>query len=74
MTDRLHAGGTIDLEGTTHPIWIVGYGPSARRFQVLWNPGQQAYYVSRWTAADAVAEALGAFPHWEVTIDHALQA
>jgi hypothetical protein len=74
IVHQLRGGGATDIAVTTHPLWIVGHGPSGCRFQVLWAQGQETYYVSRWTAADAVAEALGAFPDWEAAIACALQA
>ena len=43
---RLLEGGASALEVTTHPLWIVGYGPSNCRFQMLREQGQEAYCVS----------------------------
>jgi hypothetical protein len=69
---RLLDGGATDLEVTTRPLWIIGHGPSGRRWQILWYQPRQAYYVS-WWATEGV-EPLGTFPDWEAAVACALRA
>ena len=73
IVHRLLGGGATDIAVTTHPLWIIGQGPSGCRFQVLWEQGQEAYYVSRWTADEETVEVLGHFPAWPAAVRCALQ-
>jgi hypothetical protein len=71
---RLLRGGATDIAVTTHPLWIVGHGPSGRQWQILWDRPRQAYCVSRWTTDENGTEGLGRFPSWDAAVACALQA
>ena len=71
---RLLRGGATDIAVTTHPLWLVGHGPSGRQWQILWAPRRQAYCVSRWTTDENGTEGLGHFPAWGAAVACALEA